>query len=153
MFDLIVQYAYIIYITLKNKFYPHDVNYMRESLDRSLDRGAQAYRFGELVDRYGREKWLEPLLDQIAPFIRLQLGDLVAFLEITRKYARLVSLYNVRKLIVTELLLLARPPENRSHIVLFLFLSTRRFAYRCGVLHEDRMVYCDQRFLPLLADS
>lgn len=62
---------------------------MRESLDRSLDRGAKAYRFGELVDRYGREKWLEPLLDQIAPFIRLQLGDLVAFLEITRKYARL----------------------------------------------------------------
>lgn len=62
---------------------------MRESLDRSLDRGAQAYRFGELVDRYGREKWLEQLLDQVAPFIRLQLGDLVAFLEITRKYAHL----------------------------------------------------------------
>ncbi|KUL92320.1 hypothetical protein ZTR_02360 [Talaromyces verruculosus] len=79
-------YAYIIYITLKNKLYPHDVNSMRESLDRSLDRGAQAYRFGELVDRYGREKWLEPLLDQMAPFIRLQLGDLVAFLEITRNF-------------------------------------------------------------------
>lgn len=102
MSDLIGQYAYIIYITLKNKFYPHDVNSIRESLDRSLDRGAQAYWFGELVDRYGREKWLEPLLDQIAPFIRLQLGDLVVFLEITRKYARLVSLYNARKLIVTK---------------------------------------------------
>ncbi|EED17821.1 hypothetical protein TSTA_116110 [Talaromyces stipitatus ATCC 10500] len=79
-------YAYILYITLKNKFYPSNADAIRESLDRSLDREAQAYHFGEMVDRYGREKWLEPLLDQIAPFIRVQLGDLVTLLEITRNF-------------------------------------------------------------------
>jgi hypothetical protein len=123
---------------------------MRESLDRSLDREATAYRLGELVDR---EKWLEPLLDQIAPFIRLQLGDLVAFLEITRKYVPVaVPTPDMKANCEIQFLLLARPPENSSYSVLFPLLPTRNFAYRYGILHENRLVHCDQCLFPLLAD-
>lgn len=38
-----------------------------------------------MVDRYGRDSWLEPVIEEMAPFIRIQIGDLVSFLEITRK--------------------------------------------------------------------
>ncbi|OKL64210.1 hypothetical protein UA08_00512 [Talaromyces atroroseus] len=79
-------YVYIIFMVLKSRLYPMDVVSMRESLDRVLDRGAQAYRCGELVDRHGRDKWLHSLLDDIAPFLRLQLGDLANFLEILRNF-------------------------------------------------------------------
>jgi hypothetical protein len=70
---------------MKNRFYPTSINSMRESLNRALDRGAQAYRWGELVDRHGREQWLDPLMQEVAPYIQLQLGDLAAFLEVLRK--------------------------------------------------------------------
>jgi hypothetical protein len=76
-----------MFIVIRNKLYPMDAASMRESLDRVLDRGTQAYRCGELVDRYGRDKWLHSLLDELAPFIRIQLGDLAHFLEVLRKYA------------------------------------------------------------------
>lgn len=61
---------------------------MRESLDRVLDRRVQAHRCGELVDMYGRKEWLEPLIDEAAPFIHIQLGDLAAILEVLRKCVR-----------------------------------------------------------------
>jgi hypothetical protein len=58
---------------------------MRESLNRVLDRRAQAHRCGELVNVYGRKKWLEPLMDEAAPFIYIQLCDLAEILEVLRK--------------------------------------------------------------------
>ncbi|KAH8702004.1 hypothetical protein BGW36DRAFT_372015 [Talaromyces proteolyticus] len=79
-------YAYIIFIVLKNRFYPTDVDSIRESLDRVLDRGAQAHRCGELVDRYGRKKWLEPLIQEAIPFIQIQLGDFAEILEVLRNF-------------------------------------------------------------------
>ncbi|CRG87488.1 Pre-mRNA-processing-splicing factor 8 [Talaromyces islandicus] len=63
-----------------------DIKSMRESLDRVRGRSAQAHRCGELVDVYGRKKWIEPLIDEAAPFIHIQLGDLAAILEVLRNF-------------------------------------------------------------------
>lgn len=38
-----------------------------------------------MVDRHGREHWLEPMLDEVAPYIQLQVGDLAGFLEVLTK--------------------------------------------------------------------
>lgn len=70
---------------IKHRFYPNTVDSVRQSLDRSLNRGALAYRWGELVDRQGRNQWLEPLLDEVIPYIQMQVGDLAAFLEVLEK--------------------------------------------------------------------
>jgi dissimilatory sulfite reductase (desulfoviridin) alpha/beta subunit len=75
----------VIFIVVKNRISPTSVDSVRESLDRALDRGTQAYRWGELVDRHGRERWLEPLMNEVAPYLQLQMGDLAADLEILRK--------------------------------------------------------------------
>ena len=40
----------------------------------------------ELVVRHGQDDWLEPLLDEVGPWIQLQLGDVADFLESTANY-------------------------------------------------------------------
>ena len=54
-------------------------------MERSQERGSMAYRLGELIDKHGREDWLEPLIDELGPFLQLQLGDLASILEVFSK--------------------------------------------------------------------
>jgi hypothetical protein len=51
----------------------------------SPQQGGTAYRFGELIDKHGRENWLEPLIDELGPYIQLQLGDVANMLEVFAK--------------------------------------------------------------------
>ncbi|KAL8943688.1 MAG: hypothetical protein Q9216_000887 [Gyalolechia sp. 2 TL-2023] len=55
---------------------------MRESIRRSHDQRSGAYKFGELVDKHGRHHWIEPLLDELGPYVQLQLNDLANILEV-----------------------------------------------------------------------
>lgn len=52
---------------------------------RALDSQGTAYRFGEIIDKYGRDSWLEPLIDELGPYIQLQLGDVANMLEVFHK--------------------------------------------------------------------
>lgn len=54
-------------------------------MHRSHDQRSQAYNFGELVDKHGRNHWLEPLLDDLGPFVQLQLNDMANMLEVFAK--------------------------------------------------------------------
>ncbi|KAJ9265485.1 hypothetical protein DTO212C5_6678 [Paecilomyces variotii] len=81
-------HMYVIYIVLKSRYFPSTAESVRESLDRSINKSEQALRWGEIVDRHGREKWIEPLLDEVAPFIQLQVGDIADFFEILRNFYR-----------------------------------------------------------------
>ncbi|KAL8697586.1 MAG: hypothetical protein Q9224_002241 [Gallowayella concinna] len=55
---------------------------LRESMQRTHDQRSNAYQFGELVDKHGRKHWLEPLLDELGPFMQLQLNDMGNMLEV-----------------------------------------------------------------------
>ncbi|KAL8674868.1 MAG: hypothetical protein Q9168_000754 [Polycauliona sp. 1 TL-2023] len=55
------------------------------SLERANDQRSKAFKFGELVDKHGRKHWLEPLLDELGPFIQLQLNDIANMLEVFAK--------------------------------------------------------------------
>lgn len=52
---------------------------------RALDVKDKPYKFGELIDKYGRDGWLEPLLDDLGPYIQLQVADLANMLEVFHK--------------------------------------------------------------------
>ncbi|KAL9031948.1 MAG: hypothetical protein Q9196_000082 [Gyalolechia fulgens] len=41
-----------------------------------------AYKFGELFDKHGRHHWIEPLLDELGPYVQLQLNDLANIFEV-----------------------------------------------------------------------
>ncbi|KAI9760674.1 MAG: hypothetical protein M4579_001538 [Chaenotheca gracillima] len=57
-----------------------------ESMKRSLDRRLQAYHFGELIDKHGRGDWIGPLVDELGPYLQLQLGDLANLLEVLSNF-------------------------------------------------------------------
>ncbi|KAL2037723.1 hypothetical protein N7G274_009448 [Stereocaulon virgatum] len=75
-------YCYIIYIVLKNRYAPSSVESLRESMRKAMDSRSTASRFGELIDKHGRNDWLEPVIDHLGPYIQLQLGDMANMLEV-----------------------------------------------------------------------
>ncbi|KAL6722141.1 hypothetical protein ACLMJK_001248 [Lecanora helva] len=75
-------YAYVIYIVVKNRYFPTHVSSIRDSLQKATDSRQRATRFGELIDRHGRNDWLEPLVDNLGPQAQLQIGDLANMLEV-----------------------------------------------------------------------
>lgn len=32
--------------------------------------------FSELIDKYGRDHWLEPVMDSMGPYVQLQIGGM-----------------------------------------------------------------------------
>ena len=78
-------YGYVIYMVIKNRYYPCTVESLGVSLERANDQRSKAFKFGELVDKHGRKHWLEPLLDELGPFIQLQLNDIANMLEVFAK--------------------------------------------------------------------
>lgn len=84
-------YAYILYISIKNHFFPSSIDSLRTSMQRAHDRNQSAYRFGELINKYGNEGWLEPLMKDMGPYIQLQLGDIANMLEVFANFYNWVS--------------------------------------------------------------
>jgi hypothetical protein len=81
-------YGFIIYTVLRNKYLPSSIESVRHSMKHGVDHEANAQAWGELVERHGRKDWIEPLLDEIGPYIQLQLGDLTDLLEVLANFYR-----------------------------------------------------------------
>ncbi|KAI9696643.1 MAG: hypothetical protein M1820_008092 [Bogoriella megaspora] len=79
-------YSYVIYITIRQRIDPESIQEIRDSYERALSRGAQAFRFSEVINKHGNDKWLDPLLDQIGPLVQLQVADLADLLEIYQNF-------------------------------------------------------------------
>ncbi len=55
-------------------------------MQKALDSRTTASKFGELVDKHGSEHWLEPLMEDLGPYVQLQLGDVANTLEVLDKW-------------------------------------------------------------------
>ncbi|MCJ1407476.1 hypothetical protein MMC19_001547 [Ptychographa xylographoides] len=75
-------WSYILYLVIRNRYFPTSVKALRESNRRAKDLEGTAYQLGELVEKHGRENWVEPLIEELGPFIQLQLGDVANLLEV-----------------------------------------------------------------------
>lgn len=64
-----------------NYYYPSSVTELREGIERSMDRGATTLKVGELMDKHGSDDWLEPLMDELGPFLQVQIADLANLFE------------------------------------------------------------------------
>jgi hypothetical protein len=98
-------YFWIIYATIRNRYYPSSVSSIRESMTRSLDKEKKAQAWSELIDRHGSDGWMEPLLDELGPMIQLQLGDLVDFLEVLSNFYRWERPYKTAQTLFVALVL------------------------------------------------
>jgi hypothetical protein len=81
-------FAFIIYTVIRNKYHPSSIDSVRHSMKRGVDRETHAQAWGELVERHGRKDWIEPLLNDLGPYIQLQLGDLTDILEVLTNFYR-----------------------------------------------------------------
>jgi hypothetical protein len=79
------QYCYIIIIVLRSRYAPASVESLRDSVAKALDGRSTASKFGELIDKHGRNDWLEPVMEHLGPFIQLQLNDMANMLEVFSK--------------------------------------------------------------------
>jgi hypothetical protein len=55
-------YFWIIYATIRTRYWPSSVSSIRESMLRGMDKTKKAQAWSELIDRHGRNDWMEPLL-------------------------------------------------------------------------------------------
>lgn len=76
-------FVYIIYMLLRNRLYPEDVEGVRQGYARSIDQVMKAQAWSELVEKHGPKGWIEPLFDELGPVIQLQLSDAADYLEIS----------------------------------------------------------------------
>lgn len=74
-------WGYIFYSVSMNYYYPTSVKELREGIERSMDRGATALKVGELMGKHGSDDWLGPLMDELGPFLQVQIADLANLLE------------------------------------------------------------------------
>lgn len=129
-----MQWLYIIYLVAKNRYFPTSVESLRDSIRRASDREGVAYGLGELIDRHGREDWLEPLTEALGPYIQLQLGDIANMLEVFAKFVasnlKICLETDVRTAFTRgRLPQKQRAPSFSSYLVsLYLFLQTLGFA-------------------------
>lgn len=75
------QYAFIFYSVVMNYYYPTSLEELRKGIERTIDRGATTFKVGELMDKHGSDDWLGPLMDELGPFIQVQVADLANLVE------------------------------------------------------------------------
>jgi hypothetical protein len=62
-------YACVIYTVLRNRFYPDSIEGCPAGVCRAADQAPKAQAWVELVQKYGHEDWIEPLLDELGPIL------------------------------------------------------------------------------------
>lgn len=77
---------YTVYIVLENKYRRKRVDSMRDSYQRAVDGNSRAFRFTDLINKHGHDKWIDPLIEEMGPIVQMQLSDLADFLEILNNF-------------------------------------------------------------------
>jgi len=70
---------------LRNRYFPTPAESLLKSTQRAVDSNSSATRFGELIGKHGRHDWLEPLIEQLGPYVQFQLNDMANMLEVFSK--------------------------------------------------------------------
>ena len=62
---------------ITNYYYPVSIQDLRNSIERTLDRGTTAFKIAELMDQHGNEDWLETLANEVRIKLYLVLSLLI----------------------------------------------------------------------------
>ena len=88
-------YGYIIYLVLANRYFPSSVKALRDSELRATEREGTTFQLGEMMRKYGKEGWIEPLVEEVGPYLQLQVGDIADMLEVFAKYVCSIKFLSV----------------------------------------------------------
>ena len=71
---------------LRRRLHPSTVDGVRKDLARTEDSVLTALTIGELIEKNGEHRWIEPLIEEMGPWLMIQLADLSNLLEVILKY-------------------------------------------------------------------
>ena len=86
---LIWKLAGAIYLIIHRKAYPPDIEDLRKDIIRTEDINETALTLAEFIEKEGDQRWVDPLIEQVGPWLLVQLGDLANLMEVLRKYVNL----------------------------------------------------------------
>ena len=71
---------------LRRHLHPSTVDGVRKGLARTEDSVLTALTLGEQIEKRGEHGWIEPLIEDMGPWLLIQLADLANLLEVILKY-------------------------------------------------------------------
>ena len=72
-------------MVVKRRYYHPTIEELRRDLERSEDAGFTALSIPQLIEQYGAQGWVDPLMEKAGPSLLCQLDDLANFMEVLRK--------------------------------------------------------------------
>ena len=80
------QFLATIVQVLRRRLRMPNVERLRENILRTEDSAVTALTLTEQIEKRGEHGWIEPLLEDMGPWMLLQLGDMASLLEVVLKY-------------------------------------------------------------------
>ncbi|KAK3707272.1 hypothetical protein LTR37_012273 [Vermiconidia calcicola] len=72
---------YVVYATLRARYYPPTIPELRQKLERAEDEQARAQDITELIEQHGSRGWVSALIERQGPTTQLQLEDFANLME------------------------------------------------------------------------
>ncbi|KAF2637909.1 hypothetical protein P280DRAFT_520509 [Massarina eburnea CBS 473.64] len=87
-FDLVLPglLSAFVYFVLSRKFHEPTMRDLRQDIERTENRQATALTLTEFVEKEGDEEWADRILEQVGPWLMVQLADLANFFEVMRNF-------------------------------------------------------------------
>jgi hypothetical protein len=87
-FDLILPgfLGGIILLILYRKVHAPTIDDLRKDIIRTEDKKQTANSIGEFIEKEGDERWVDPLIEKVGPWLLVQLSDLANMMEVLRNF-------------------------------------------------------------------
>jgi hypothetical protein len=79
------QLAAIVYFILHRHFYTPSIDDLRNDIKRVEDLTETAMTLSEFIEKKGDRAWVDSLLQDVGPWMMIQLADLANLMETLRK--------------------------------------------------------------------
>ncbi|KAF2679996.1 hypothetical protein K458DRAFT_460041 [Lentithecium fluviatile CBS 122367] len=76
----------IVYLVLERKFSEKTVKNLRQDVERTEDRQKTALSLTEYIQKEGDEQWADKILEEVGPWLMVQLSDLANSFEVLRNF-------------------------------------------------------------------
>jgi len=81
----ITKFAAIVYLILHRRICAPSIEDLRIDIKRIEDSTETAMTLSELIEKKGNQNWFNPLLEDVGPWLMVQLADLANLMETLRK--------------------------------------------------------------------
>ena len=75
----------MIYFILHRRIHAPTIDDLREDIKRTEDLESTALTLSEFIEKKGDQNWVDPLIEDLGPWLMVQLADLANLMETSRK--------------------------------------------------------------------